>query len=89
MALSNYGSFEDIRTHLKLHKDNYSIAQLHNEIAYEKKNQNRKSVINLCESAIRAKEKAHAISRSAVTGKFVKKSFAKKHPKTTVTEKIK
>jgi len=28
-------------------------------------------------------------SRSAVTGKFVKKSYAKKHPRTTVNETIK
>jgi hypothetical protein len=29
------------------------------------------------------------VGRSAVTGKFVKKSYVKKHPKTTVTETIK
>lgn len=28
-------------------------------------------------------------ARSAVTGKFVKKSYAKKHPKTTVIERSK
>ena len=28
-------------------------------------------------------------SRSAVTGKFVKKSYAKRHPKTTVNETVK
>ena len=28
-------------------------------------------------------------ARSAITGKYVKKSFAKKHPKTTVVEKTK
>jgi hypothetical protein len=29
------------------------------------------------------------VSRSAKTGKFVKKGYAKKHPSTTVTETIK
>ena len=29
------------------------------------------------------------IGRSAITGKFVKKSHVKKHPRTTVTETIK
>jgi hypothetical protein len=29
------------------------------------------------------------VSRSAVTGKFVTERYADKHPKTTVTEKIK
>ena len=29
------------------------------------------------------------IGRSAITGKFVKKGYVKKHPKTTVTETIK
>jgi hypothetical protein len=29
------------------------------------------------------------VVRSAVTGKFVKKSSAKTHPKTTVTERVK
>lgn len=87
--LSNIGSVDDIRATLRLSKDNYSISQLKKEIEYEKKDHNRKSVLNLYESIIRAKEKAHAINRSAVTGKFVKQSFAKKHPKTTVTEKIK
>jgi hypothetical protein len=28
------------------------------------------------------------VNRSAVTGRFVKKSFAKRHKRTTVTEKI-
>lgn len=29
------------------------------------------------------------IGRSAVTGKFVKKGYVKKHPRTTVTETVK
>ena len=29
------------------------------------------------------------VSRSAKTGRFVKKSYAKKHPSTTVTETVK
>ena len=29
------------------------------------------------------------VGRSAITGKFVKKGYVKKHPKTTVTETIK
>jgi hypothetical protein len=29
------------------------------------------------------------VARSAVTGRFVKKSHAKKHPRTTVVERIK
>jgi hypothetical protein len=29
------------------------------------------------------------VSRSAVTGKFVKPGYAKNHPKTTVTETVK
>jgi len=33
--------------------------------------------------------KSIKVSRSAVTGKFVKKSYAKSQPKTTVTEAIK
>ena len=36
-----------------------------------------------------AKSKTRKISRSAVTGRFVKKEYAKKHPKTTTTETIK
>ena len=33
--------------------------------------------------------KSIKVSRSAVTGKFVKKSYAKSHPQTTVTETVK
>jgi hypothetical protein len=33
--------------------------------------------------------KTRTVSRSAVTGKFVKPRYAKQHPKTTVREKIK
>lgn len=32
--------------------------------------------------------KSRIASRSAVTGRFVKKSYAKVHPKTTVNERI-
>lgn len=32
------------------------------------------------------KSAAKKVARSAATGKFVKKSYAKSHPKTTVTE---
>ncbi len=32
---------------------------------------------------------ARKVSRSAVTGRFVKPSTAKRHPRTTVTETIK
>jgi hypothetical protein len=31
--------------------------------------------------------KSSGKSRSAITGRYVKKSYAKSHPKTTVTEK--
>jgi len=34
-------------------------------------------------------KKTRKIHRSAVNGKFVKKSYAEKHPKTTVKETIK
>lgn len=34
-------------------------------------------------------KKKHKAARSAITGRFVKKSYAKKHPKTTVVETIK
>jgi hypothetical protein len=34
-----------------------------------------------------AKGKSKTIARSAVTGRFVKKTYADKHPKTTVVEK--
>lgn len=36
-----------------------------------------------------AKGKTRKVSRSAVTGRFVKKRYAEKHPKTTVTETVK
>lgn len=36
-----------------------------------------------------AKKKASTRSRSAVSGKFVKKSYAKKHKRTTVNERVK
>lgn len=32
--------------------------------------------------------KSHRVARSAVSGKFVKKSYADKHPHTTVKENI-
>lgn len=34
-------------------------------------------------------KKTRKAARSAITGRFVKKSYAKKHPKTTVVETIK
>jgi len=33
-------------------------------------------------------EKAHRGARSAITGHFVKKSYAEQHPRTTVKENI-
>lgn len=33
--------------------------------------------------------KRFQVGRSAISGKFVKKSYAKSHPRTTVTETIK
>ncbi|MCK4666797.1 multidrug transporter [Candidatus Dependentiae bacterium] len=35
------------------------------------------------------KKKERYIYRSAITGRFVKKEFAQKHPETTIREKIK
>ena len=35
------------------------------------------------------KKSAGQRSRSAITGRYVKKEYAKRHPKTTVTEKAK
>jgi len=35
------------------------------------------------------KRSTRKVSRSAITGKFVKHKYAKKHPRTTVTERIK
>lgn len=37
----------------------------------------------------KSKSSTTKANRSAVTGKFVTKSYAAKHPKTTVTETIK
>ena len=36
-----------------------------------------------------AGKKTSTRSRSAITGRYVKKSYAKKHPKTTVNEAVK
>lgn len=35
-----------------------------------------------------AKRKTHIVSRSAVTGRFVRRAYAKSHPETTVNERI-
>ena len=35
-----------------------------------------------------AKSKSRTVARSAVTGRFVKKAYSDKHPKTTVVEKV-
>ena len=37
----------------------------------------------------KSKSSSGSKARSAITGKYVKKSYAKKHPKTTVVEKTK
>ncbi len=34
-----------------------------------------------------AKKKSSSIARSAVTGRFVSKTYANKHPRTTVVER--
>lgn len=34
-------------------------------------------------------KKTRKVARNAINGRFVKKSYAKKHPKTTVVETIK
>jgi hypothetical protein len=38
---------------------------------------------------MKAKGKARKVCRSSVTGRFVSRSAAKRHPKTTVVETIK
>lgn len=57
MSLINSGSVDDIRCILKLNEKKYTIEKLLQEIKAEQERQNRKSVIDILQTAINRKNK--------------------------------
>lgn len=55
--LVNKGSIDDIRAHLRLAEPKMTVKELQQEIMYEQCGQNRKSVIDLLNAAIKRKSR--------------------------------